>query len=129
MSKRNETTRFFLFEFLAVIFAIIIFSIAWKFDNTREIYVDDEARTASQVARNTITAQRYLPAVIQWHMESQAKIDNGYFEKGTLDYDCSETGWKLKHMECPVSGVDYSLTYSPEGRVMHFEWDYSKEES
>lgn len=129
MSKRKETEEWFLTLLLITAISILIFGSLWIAERPKEIYVDREAKTASYIARNDVTAQRYLPAIIQWHMESQAKIDNGYFEKGTLDYGCSETGWKLKHMECPVTGIGYTLTYSPQGKVMHFEWDYSKDET
>ena len=129
MSKRKETAKRLLTLLLITTMSVLVFGSLWAAERPKEIYVNHEAKTASYIARNYVTVQRYLPAIIQWHMESQVKIDNGYFEKGTLDYGCSETGLKIKHMECPVTDIGYTLTYSSQGKVMHFEWDYSKDET
>lgn len=126
MIKHHGKIKWITSLLIISIFFSLLFCMVANIENSREIYVDKQGETASQTARNSVTAQRYLPAIIQWHMENQTGIDNGYFEKGTLDYDCHEQGWKLKHMECSVSGVGYTLAYTPQGRIMRFEWDYTK---
>lgn len=126
MIKHHETIQWIIKLCLISILILLVFITIWKSENNREVYVDKQGEKASQIARNSVTAQRYLPAIIQWHMENQTGIGTGYFEKGTLDYDCNEQGWKLKHMVCSVSGIGYTLAYTPQGRIMRFEWDYTK---
>jgi hypothetical protein len=52
-------------------------------------YVNDEAKTASAVARRSVEPE--LQAQVQWDMESQTRRGNTLYETGTVRSGCTTT--------------------------------------
>lgn len=90
-------------------------------------YVTKDAELASENARNTVTAEKYLPAIIRWHMREQVGLDDNYRESGTLDYGCTpRTKWFVTRYKCAAEGIEYRIDYDNTGRVLNFEWNHNR---
>lgn len=125
--KQHTRTRKIILTAILMLSMILMLAIIAKCSTPKtDPYLSHEAKTASLTARNSVVVNKYLPATIQWHMSSQAKIDGHYQENGTMDYGCDpQTRGFITTYDCAAKNIKYKLYYTPQGQIMNFEWDYT----
>ncbi len=128
MSRHTRTRKIILTAILLLSAILVLMAIAQHatLGTDHDRYLSEEARNASYAARNSVIVEKYLPATIKWHMDSQAKIDGHYQEDGTMDYGCeAHTRGFVTMYDCAAKNIKYKLYYTPQGQIMDFEWDYT----
>lgn len=128
MSRHTRTRKIILTAILLLAMTLVFMAMVQcsTLNNGHDQYLSEEAKNASYSARNSVIVEKYLPATIKWHMDSQAKIDGHYQEDGTMDYGCeAHTRGFVTMYDCAAKNIKYKLYYTPQGQIMDFEWDYT----
>lgn len=128
MSRHTRTRKIIATAILLLAMTLVLMAMVQcsTLGNDHSQYLSEEAKNASYTARNSVIIEKYLPATIKWHMDSQAKIDGHYQENGTMDYGCEAHARGVVTMyDCAAKNIKYKLYYTPKGQIMNFEWDYT----